>query len=103
MKLFLYLMILIGGLIPLILFFNYFSEYGFSGTDIVMSLFGNPLMSGFTADILISIFIFLVWTFFEFKENLRYWFLLLFTSCLVGLSLSLPIYLLIRLTNKNNG
>jgi len=94
-------MIIIGGLVPLFLFFNYFSENGFSGTDIVISLFGNPLMSGFTLDIIISIFIFLVWTFFQFKENLRKWFLLLLTSCLVGLSLSLPIYLLLRLNNKN--
>ena len=100
MRIFLYLMILIGGLVPLSLFFQHFYTNEISFANIVLSLFGNPLMSGFTFDILISIFIFLVWTFLEFKENTSKWIILLITSCSVGLSLSLPIYLLFKLNMK---
>ena len=96
MRIFLYLMIFSGGAVPLFFFALYFSSTGFYPVHIFNSLFGNSLTSGFTLDLFLSIFVFLVWTFVEFKNDLKKWLILLLASCCVGLSLSLPIYLLFK-------
>ena len=96
MRIFLYIMMFLGSVVPIFFFAQYFIQTSFSIENIFGSLFHNPLMSGFTLDILLSIFLFLVWTFVEYKDDLKRWYLLLITSCLVGLSFSLPIYLLMK-------
>jgi len=60
MRVFLLIMLFLGTLVPCALFVEYFSTNEFSIPNIVTSLFPNPLVSGFTADILISILVFLV-------------------------------------------
>ncbi|WP_353954275.1 DUF2834 domain-containing protein [Brevundimonas diminuta] len=53
--------------------------------------------SGFSADVLISIAVFLVWSWRDASRNhVSRWWLVLPASCLVGLSLSLPLYLYLR-------
>ena len=90
---FLIFMALIGTLIPVSLFFQYFDSSGLQPAHILASLFPNPLASGFTADILISIVVFLVWSFFELRDNLKKWTVLLVSSCCIGLSLSSTVFL----------
>ena len=101
MKAFLYIMLVLGTLVPLYFFANHFWLNGFSLSAAVGGLFANPIASGFTADVLLSILVFLVWTFYEYRQQKGKWLLLLLASCLVGLSLSLPIYLLYKLHDIN--
>ena len=93
---FLIFMALMGTIIPVGLFVQYFDSNGFQVAHILASLFPNPLAGGFTADILISILAFLVWSFFDLRNSLKKWALLLVSSCCVGLSLSLPLYFLFK-------
>ena len=59
---------ILGTVIPLYFFVLHFAEFGFSPVHILLNLFANNVGSGFTADILISIGVFLAWTFVEYKD-----------------------------------
>ena len=96
MRYFLYVMVLLGGAIPMGLLVLYFTQTPFPVDNIVVSLFANPLMSGFTADLVLSTIVFLVWTFVEYRRDLLKWLVLLFASCFVGLSFALPLHLLMK-------
>ena len=87
----------LGTVIPWIFFAQFFSQNGFHLPLIVQSLFVNGASGGFSADVLISIVVFLVWSFFDSKKhNIRNWWLILPASFTVGLSLALPLYLILR-------
>ena len=100
MKVFLAIMAMIGAIVPMVFFARYFSAYEFSISHIFSTLFANPLNGGFTADLLISAFIFLVWTLYDLRDEINRWFILLIATCIVGLSLSLPLYLLFKYSKK---
>ena len=100
MRIYLVLMLIFGSVIPLAYFALYFLDNGFSLYHILTSIFPNPLASGFSVDVLLSIFVFLVWTFIEMRHERMKWLVLLLASCCIGLSASLPIYLLFKLNRK---
>ena len=102
MRYFLYVMVLLGGAIPLASIVVYFTQTPFPVDNIVVSLFANPLMSGFTADLVLSTIVFLVWTFVEYRRELLKWLVLLVASCFVGLSFSLPLYLLMKFNESRS-
>ena len=89
---FIVFMACIGPLIPVGWFVQYFDSNGFQLAHILASLFPNPLAGGFTANILISILAFLIWSFFGLRNSLKKWAVLLVSSCCVGLSLSSAIF-----------
>jgi len=53
----------IGTIVPWVFFASFFAAEGFDIPLFVQSLFANGAAGGFVADVLISIFVFLVWSF----------------------------------------
>ena len=100
MRLFLMGAAFVGTAVPLYFFILHFAEFGFSPIHIVANLFANNVGSGFTVDIIVSIAVFLAWTFFEYQDKRRQWYILVISSCFIGLSLSLPLHLLMKLNER---
>jgi hypothetical protein len=97
LKSFYLLSAIIGTIVPWIFFAQFFAKEGFNLATIIQSLFANGAAGGFSADVLISIVVFLVWSFFDSKKiKLKNWWLVLPASFTVGLSLALPLYLYLR-------
>ncbi len=86
-----------GAIIPYIFFFQYFGEAGFGLSTFVTALFVNGAAGGFTADVLISSFVF--WLF-MFQQRSRGHDLnpavFIVLNLVIGLSCALPAYLFAR-------
>ncbi|RDE07659.1 DUF2834 domain-containing protein [Pelagibacterium lacus] len=93
-----YLAMAVAGTVVPWLFFGYF--FALHGLDLplfVQSLFANGAAGGFSADVLISIVVFWVWSWRDAaRNNVAPWWLVLPASFFVGLSLALPLYLYLR-------
>ncbi len=88
---------IIGTVIPWYFFATFFATEGFNIPLFIQSLFANGAAGGFVADVLISIVVFLVWSYVDARKlGIGRWWLVLPATFLVGLSLSLPLYLYIR-------
>lgn len=88
----------LGTVIPWIFFARFFFQNGLNLLLILQSLFANGAAGGFSADVLISIVVFLVWSFADARKyNIRNWWLVLPACFTVGLSLALPLYLILKL------
>jgi hypothetical protein len=86
-----------GTVIPWFFFARFFAAEGLDIPLFVASLFANGAAGGFVADVLISIIVFLVWSFSDSRRlGVRHWWMVLPATFLVGLSLSLPVYLYLR-------
>lgn len=91
------MMAVVGTVIPWLFFGSFFSQYGFDIPRFLQSLFANEPAGGFSADVLISILVFWVWSWRDAAERkVARWWLVLPASCSVGLSLALPLYLYLR-------
>lgn len=87
----------VGTIIPWLFFADFFRRFGFDLPLFLQSLFHNGAAGGFSADVVISLLIFWLWSYRDAKTlALRNWWLVLPSSFLVGLSLSLPLYLYLR-------
>ena len=87
----------IGTVVPWLFFGSFFSSHGPDIPLFLQSLFANGAAGGFSADVLISIFIFWVWSWRDAAEHsVARWWLVLPTSFFVGLSLALPLYFYLR-------
>lgn len=93
-----YLAMAVAGTVVPWLFFGSF--FALNGPDIplfLQSLFVNGAAGGFSADVLITILIFWVWSWRDAKKcNVGRWWMVLPASFFVGLSLALPLYLYLR-------
>ena len=88
---------IVGTLIPWLFFGTFFSQNGLNIPLFLQSLFVNGAAGGFSADVLISIPIFWLWSWRDAaRHNVARWWLVLPASFFVGLSLSLPLYLYLR-------
>jgi fructose-specific phosphotransferase system IIC component len=86
----------VGLLLPWALAYPFLRVYGFVPGLIVGAVFANPLASAFAADLLLSIVVFWVWSWFESRRlGLRGWGWYVLAT-LVGLSFSLPLFLYTR-------
>ncbi len=93
-------MAVLGTAIPWLFFGSFFALNGFDIPLFLQSLFVNGAAAGFSADILISIPIFWVWSWRDArKNNIGGWWLVLPASFCTGLSLALPLYLYLRERN----
>jgi hypothetical protein len=95
-KLYLFLAIL-GAVVPYIFFFQFIQAEGINIPLFISSLFVNGAASGFSADLLISSFIFWLFMFQQMKNTngpKPYLFIVLNLS--IGLSCALPAYLYAR-------
>lgn len=88
---------ILGTLLPWLFFANFFQQHGANLLLFARSLFVNGAAGGFSLDVLLSIAIFLFWSWHDAQQKkIQSWWLLLPATCLVGLSLSLPLYLYLR-------
>ena len=93
-----YLMLaIIGAIIPYIFFFQFFQSEGLNIFSFISALFVNGAASGFTADLLITSFIFWIFIFQQYRSGKGpkpHLFIIL--NVLIGLSCAVPAYLYSR-------
>ena len=83
---------LLGALIPLSFFANFVAEEGINLVSFVGALFANSAAGGFTADLLISSFVFWIYMFSNKAGGPKPWPFIVLNLC-IGLSCALPAYL----------
>ena len=84
----------VGTVMPWYFFSLFFAQQGFDVIALFRNFFGNTAASGATWDLLVSIIVFWVWSFFDArKRGEKRWWIVLPATALVGLSLALPLYL----------
>lgn len=94
-------MAVLGTVIPWVFFGQFFSGNGLDVVLFVKSLFVNGAAAGFSADVLLSICVFWVWSYVDARQHhIGRWWLVLPAGMLVGLSLALPLYLYMRLARQ---
>ncbi|TLP69244.1 DUF2834 domain-containing protein [Parasedimentitalea maritima] len=87
----------IGTLVPWLFFGSFFALNGFDVRAFILGLFANGAAAGFSADVLISMVVFWVWSWQDAQRRcLQHWWLVLPAGFTVGLSLALPLYLWMR-------
>lgn len=86
-----------GTLIPWGFFASFIAAEGLDIPLFISSLFVNGPAGGFSADVLISAIVFLVWSYTDSREHgIKRWWLMIPAVFTVGLSLALPLYLYLR-------
>ena len=91
------LLTVIGPIVPYFFFFQFIQAEGINISAFVSALFVNGAAGGFTADVLLSSFIFWLFMFKQVKESngpKPYLFIVL--NLAIGLSCALPAYLYAR-------
>ncbi|MCH7965573.1 MAG: DUF2834 domain-containing protein [Bacteroidetes bacterium] len=91
------LLAVIGAIVPYFFFFQFIQAEGINISAFVSALFVNGAAGGFTADVLLSSFIFWLFMFKQVKESSGpkpYLFIVL--NLTIGLSCALPAYLYAR-------
>lgn len=87
----------LGTVIPWAFFADFIITEGFDIPLFISSLFVNGAAGGFSADVLISLFVFWIWSYGDAqKHNINRWWLVIPSGFSVGLSLALPLYLYLR-------
>ena len=87
----------VGTLVPWLFFGRFFALNGIGLPAFVRGLFSNGAAGGFSADVLISLIVFWVWSWHDARQNgVARWWLVLPASATVGLSLALPLSLDLR-------
>lgn len=90
-------MAIVGTLVPWLFFGSFFGLHGLDIPLFLQSLFANGAAGGFSADVLITIIIFWVWSWRDAaSRKVSRWWLVLPASFFVGLSLALPLYMYMR-------
>ena len=82
----------LGAVIPIIFFANFASAEGVNLVTFVSALFVNGAAGGFTADLLISSFVFWIFMFSKRESGTKPWIFIGLNLC-IGLSCALPAYL----------
>ena len=85
----------IGAIIPYYFFVQHFAAVGYGLPDFLAGVFATPAASGFTADLLITSFVFWIFMFTEADSSKKPW-LFIALNLLIGLSCALPAYLYSR-------
>ena len=83
---------LLGAVIPIAFFGNFFAAQGINLFVFIEALFVNGAAGGFTADLLISSFVFWIYMFSNQSEGPKPWAFIAINLC-IGLSCALPAYL----------
>ena len=90
---------IVGAIIPYIFFIQHFNTAGFGIMSFVAALFANPAGGGFTADLLISSFVFWLAMFHQRHQGLGPKpALFIALNLFIGLSCALPAYFYARET-----
>lgn len=90
-------MILVGFLLPWMQFLQFVHMNGVNLPLFITELFVTAPAAGFTVDLVWSTIVFWVWSYFDAQENrIPFWGLCALLGGLIGLSVALPTYLLLR-------
>ena len=91
----------LGAAIPLAVFVPFVLEHGLDMGLFVREMFATQIASFLSADLILSSLVLWVFIFFEVRKGpIRYWWLALIANLAVGLSLALPLFLLLRELSK---
>ena len=90
MKPFYLIATIIGAVVPYLFFIDFFASDGLAPVTFLAAVFANSAAGGFTADLLISSFVFWVWMISQ--QTPRIW-LYIIVNMTIGLSCALPLYL----------
>ncbi len=86
-----------GAVVPYVFFTSFISSEGLDLPAFVSALFANGAAGGFSADLLISSFVFWLWSFHDARQfRVPNWWLMPVINLVIGLSASLPLYLYLR-------
>ena len=97
-KLFYVLMTILGVVIPWYFFGQFFAQNGLDISAFWAGLFVNGAAGGFSADIFLTATVFWVWSYRDARAiKVTAWWTVIPATFFVGLSLALPLYLLLRL------
>ncbi len=91
------LLSVVGAIVPYLFFFQFIKAEGLNISAFISALFVNGAAGGFSADLLLSSFIFWLFMFQQVKESngpKPYLFIVL--NLIIGLSCALPAYLFAR-------
>lgn len=92
---------LVGTFIPWISFGRFFATEGGNIPLFIEQLFSTLPAAGFTSDILITVIIFWIWSFFDAREHqIKLWWLTIPAVLAVGMSLAMPLYFALRLSAR---
>ena len=87
----------LGGVLPFIFFDQFFFEHGFALSEFVSQLFSTSPAAGFTTDLLITSFVFWVWSYGQARKyEMKNWWLYVVVNLLIGLSCALPLFVFFR-------
>jgi len=88
---------IIGAIVPYLFFFQFINTFGLDIPAFLAGLFANGAAGGFSADLLITSFIFWIYMFAQRKtENGPAPWLFIVLNLVIGLSCALPAYLYAR-------
>ncbi|MEC9342683.1 MAG: DUF2834 domain-containing protein [Pseudomonadota bacterium] len=88
---------IVGTVVPWMFFSRFIGENGLDLVGFVAQPFAANASAGFAADLIISAIVFLVWSSADARQRrVRNWWITIPAVALVGLSLALPLYLLMR-------
>ena len=86
------LLAIVGAIVPYLFFLGFAGEQGIDLAGFVQALFANGAAGGFTADLLISSFVFWIYMFSRQQQGPKPW-LFIVLNLTIGLSCALPAYL----------
>lgn len=88
---------IIGTLGPWYFFSGFVAEHGLDLGAFFTAGFSNDAAAGAHVDLLLSALVFWVWSFCDARQNaVKNWWLVIPSALSVGLSLALPLYLILR-------
>lgn len=104
MKLFYVFLCLLGTVLPYALFLPFLRDHGLDLALFAQQMFATPVAAFFSVDVLLASIALWVFIYFETRKRaIKYWWLSIIANLLVGVSLALPLFLLLREATTEKG
>lgn len=97
MKYFYLVLCVIGTLIPYAFFVPFLMQHGFAFGEFMVQIWANPVSRFFAADVVIASIV--AWAMMareSQRRDIKYWWVAMVSTFIVGLSLALPLFLFMR-------
>jgi hypothetical protein len=89
----------LGFAVPYYFFARFVVEHGLNLSVLVSQLFANPISTFFAADVIVSSLVLWAFMYQEMrKRSINFWWVCIIANLAVGVSLALPLFLLLRET-----
>jgi hypothetical protein len=89
----------LGFAVPYYFFVRFVAEHGLHLSVLVRQMFANPISSFFAADVIVSSLVLWAFMYQEMrKRSIKLWWVCIIANLAVGVSLALPLFLLLRET-----